>query len=242
MNNCVNEIRELETLFSSNEYDGAGTSAFVIEEGTIPIMVSAPHAVNQYREGQRKWADRYTGGIARYLREVTGCHVIYSCMYTQSDPNYDQPGINQYQGELLSYLQERPIYLLLDLHGASARREYAVEMGTAPDPQEVADDTAQGDPSLHRYQFVDDDIRAILERRFAQLPLEHRDVWKNIVFGGGGQNTVTKFISGHSGTACIQLEVNANYRDPEQAEAMTCLVEGLVEIIEHFAAIDWEHV
>lgn len=39
MSNCVTEIRELETLFSSREYDGAGTTAFVIEEGTIPIIL-----------------------------------------------------------------------------------------------------------------------------------------------------------------------------------------------------------
>lgn len=26
-------------------------------------MVSAPHAINQFRNGQVKWADMYTGGI-----------------------------------------------------------------------------------------------------------------------------------------------------------------------------------
>ena len=90
MNNCLRKIKRLEKLFSDNFYNGSGKTAFNIEEGRIPIMVSAPHAINQFRDGKVKYADMYTGGIAKYLHEKTGCHVIYSCMYTESDPNYDE--------------------------------------------------------------------------------------------------------------------------------------------------------
>ena len=128
---CIKRINELETLFSDNKYDGRGDSAFHIDNGEIPIMVSAPHAINQYREGKIKWADMYTGGIAKYLSETTRCHAIYSCMFTESDPNYDEGDNNRYQLELKKYVNDNNIKLLLDLHGAAKNREYAVEMGTA---------------------------------------------------------------------------------------------------------------
>ena len=52
MCDCLYKIKEYEKLFSAKKYDGCGDEPFVIEKGSIPIMISAPHAVNQYREGQ----------------------------------------------------------------------------------------------------------------------------------------------------------------------------------------------
>lgn len=60
-------------------------------------MVSVPHAVNHYRNGKIKLADRYTGGIARYLHKVTNCHLIYNCKFNNCDYNYDTYNSNKYQ-------------------------------------------------------------------------------------------------------------------------------------------------
>ena len=152
MINCLRKIKRLERLFSDNFYNGSGKTAFNIEEGRIPIMVSAPHAINQFRDGKVKYADMYTGGIAKYLHEKTGCHVIYSCMYTESDPNYDEFEVNKYQHELLEYVNKHNIILLIDIHGAAKERDYAVEMGTAPSPEQLVENEfenpANEDPSL----------------------------------------------------------------------------------------------
>ncbi len=239
MNIPINEIKALETLFSDNQYNGSGSEAFIIEKGTIPVMISAPHAVNQYRDGKLKWADRYTGGIARYLHRATGCHLICSCMFTKADPNYDPPGKNPYQDALRGYLNNNRVRLLIDLHGAAREREYAVEMGTAPERDQASGVCREEDPSLHEHPFVAPQIKEILEKNFRDLTADRREIWKNRLFDAGDQNTVTKFISENTDVACIQLEINGIYRDPENEKEFSALVASLTEIIEYFAFCDW---
>ncbi len=231
MENCIDKIKKFETLFSDNQYNGSGKTAFVIEEGNIPIMISAPHAVNQFREGQVKWADMYTGGIARYLHEITGCHLIYSCMFTKSDPNYDEPGINKYQDTLQKFVNEHKVVFLIDLHGASKKREYALELGTVPKQSIIQGKEYEQDSSLHEYKIVSNLIKNIFEKNFQSLSLETKDIWKNKIFNAGDQNTVTKYISENTSTACVQLEINRLYRDPENKEAFNALITGLYELI-----------
>ena len=244
MNNCLRKIKRLEKLFSDNYYNGSGKTAFNIEEGSIPIMVSAPHAINQFRDGKVKYADMYTGGIAKYLHEKTGCHVIYSCMYTESDPNYDEFEVNKYQQELLEYVNKHNIILLLDIHGAAKEREYAVEMGTAPDLKQLSENNtvnnSEEDPSLQQYKFIDDIIRIIFEDEFQHHSIAQKNVVKNMIFHAGDQNTVTKCISEKTNTSCIQLEINGNYRNPDNANEFISLVNSLITIIDFFNKIDWK--
>lgn len=239
MNAIIEEIKKLEALFSDNQYNGHGASPFYVEEGNIPIMVSAPHAVNHFRMGGLKWADMYTGGIARYLHQITGCHLIYSCRFTQTDPNYDPISTNDYQNSLKEYIGNHKVIVLLDLHGAAKKRDYAVEMGTAPQSARLGIECSD-DPSLHGYTFIAELIKMILEGKFENLSNGKKEVWKNRIFNAGTQNTVTKFISENTNTACIQLEINGIYRDPENEEEFLCLVGGLQKIINVLAAIDWD--
>ena len=236
MNEIIERVKQLEVLFSDNGYNGSGDKAFFIEKGNIPIIVSAPHAINQFRSGQMKWADMYTGGIARYLHEATGCHIIYSARFSESDPNYDPVGQNKYQDTLKEYLEKHPVAVLLDLHGASKTRGYAVEMGTAPekDPKRYEED-----PSLHEYKFISEIVKRIFENQFKELPTENKRICKNEIFDAGDQNTVTKFISENTHTACIQLEINRNYRDPENEFEFVSLIDGLTKIIDTLSHIDW---
>ena len=238
---CIETVKALETLFSNNMYNGSGDCAFQIEKGSVSVMISAPHAVNGFREGKTKWADLFTGGIARYLHEVMGCHVIYSCKYTESDPNYDPPGMNKYHDELVKYLERHKVFLLMDIHGSTKAREYAVEMGTAPGRDPITNAVKDEDPSLKGYEFIDDVIKEIFEEQFKDYPIEQKSVWKNVIFPAEKQNTVTKYISSNTETACIQLEINGHYRDPENEELFAGLIEALVKIVEYFSKLDWNN-
>lgn len=239
MNECISKIKEYERNFSDNQYDGVGKTAFEIHEGDIPVMISAPHAINQYRDGEVKWADMYTGGISKYVYDNTHCHIIYSSKFTETDPNYDEPGKNKYQEELEKYIKSHDIRLLIDIHGAAKKREYAVEMGTAPIRDSVSGEIVTDDVSLLGNTFISEDIKSILENSFKELKVEKKEIWKNIIFDAGDQNTVTKYISSVTNTACIQLEINGLYRDPDNEEAFTSLVNALNEIVLHFSRIDW---
>ena len=93
----LRRIQKYERQFSRHKYNGSSKPGFHIIPGTIPLMISAPHAVNQFRKEEVKWADKYTGAIAILLHKLTGCHVIYASGYTGGDPNYDALDSNPYQ-------------------------------------------------------------------------------------------------------------------------------------------------
>lgn len=241
MKDHLNSIMELELFFSANSYNGNGKKAFEIEKGNIPVMISAPHAVNQFRNGKIKYADTYTGAIAKYLHMVTGCHAIYSSKYTETDPNYDLPQNNNYQRKLKKYILDNEIYLLIDIHGASKERKFIIEMGTASIKEKNNVFSDECDPSLQEYQFIDDIIKEKFENELEGKVLKQNIVWKNVLFCAGKQNTITKYISKNTNAACIQIEINNNYRNPEQRENFNILIKCFIELIDIFSKIDWKY-
>ncbi len=232
--NCIEWIGILEKVFSDNNYNGSGEDSFFIKKGIGKIMVSAPHAINHYRNGNIKLADMYTGGIALYLHEITGCHIICTSSFRYSDPNYDSIDINVYQQALRKYVEENKIAFVLDLHGAALNRNYAMEIGTAPNESDEAD------PSLHQYKYIVNNIRDIFEPRFLQLDNEKSEIWKNRIFDAGSQNTITKYITDNTRAAGLQLEINALYRNPANEKECSIFMEGLVELIKQLQIIEWE--
>ena len=82
MSDFFEQIKLNEKLFSTKGYDGIAGDNYKIISGNIPVMLSAPHAVNHFRNGQKKWADLFTGGIAVYLQQITGCHLIYNACFS----------------------------------------------------------------------------------------------------------------------------------------------------------------
>ncbi|MBR0339391.1 MAG: hypothetical protein IIX40_04255, partial [Alistipes sp.] len=127
----VARIAKFEKQFSRNDYNGGGSVDFEIKEGVIPVMISAPHSVKMRRDGTVKGPDKLTGAIALLLQEMTGCHLIYSTRFSESDPNYAIEN-NAYQAALADYVKSHDVEIVIDLHGAKSSREFAVEMGTAP--------------------------------------------------------------------------------------------------------------
>lgn len=236
------QIAENEKIFSANNYDGNVGENYKIIRGNIPIMLSAPHSVNHFRNGQKKWADLWTGGIALYLQQITGCHLIYNACFAEKDPNFDVPENNDYQTALKQYLKNTPIYVLLDLHGSSASREYAVELGTAPLPDKSEQEKQEDLTSLHSIKIIEDVVMSSFNQNFAKLETPKKSVWKNKVFSAGGQNTVTKGISENTYTACLQLEINAEYRNPNNQAQFTALITALQQIIQKLSALNWSEI
>ena len=241
------QIEKNERIFSVNNYDGISGDNYKVVKGSIPIMLSAPHSVNHFRGNQKKWADLYTGGIALYLQQTTGCHLIYNACYTEKDPNFDAPECNDYQVLLKKYLQKMteehcPIYMLLDLHGSAATREYAVELGTAPNPKLSEIEKNTDLTSLHGHKFVEDIVVRMFNENFSSLNTQKKLVWKNKLFTAGGANTVTKNISDNTRTDCLQLEINGEYRNPNNKEQFNALIVSLTQIIHKLAEIDWEDI
>lgn len=216
----LNRLKELECQFSCNLYNGDNKTDFIILKGYIPIIISAPHATNRYRNGELKYADKLTGAIAMLLNEINGCHVICSKSPNNYDPNFDIIN-NKYQKRLLNYIIKNNIKLLLDLHGSSTERKYAIDVGT------LNNDLI----SLKKYK----NIINLLKKTFQIVSKgkETKKITINNVFSGGKQNTITKFISRNSQCACAQLEINGLYRNLKNKENVLNLINTLIKIIEN---------
>lgn len=236
----IKKLSKLEKKFSRHKYNGSGNKGFTIKAGSIPVIISAPHSVNHSRQGALKVADKYTGAIALLLHEMTGCHVIYATNNNQTDPNFDEYESNLYQKSLVDYVTTNGIRVLIDLHGSDTSRPYAVELGTAPKKNENGE--IEGNPyvSLIGHDFICRIIRLSFEYVFSLLKTDSsKDIWENTCFAASLQNTITKSVSSRSETACIQLEINGNYRNPSCPDNLHSLLEGLKIIITLLSKVHW---
>lgn len=215
------KIDKYAKQFQKNNYNGRTEkgSHFVIKEGKCKIMISAPHAVNHYREGAVKYADINTGVIANILHEQCDCPIIYTCGYAEADANWDDPAICAYKQALKKYIDENDIKLLIDVHGSKESSDLAFEFGTVD----------QNDKSLQGFGFVDELFRICLEKYIGDFC--GKRIGKNIVFSAAKSSTVTNYISTACGIPCIQIEINKLFREGkgclQTIEAFMCAINAL---------------
>ena len=55
----------------------------------MPVVISAPHAVNRFLQGKMKYAEIFTGGITEYLQKQTNCRLICATCSAGLDANDD---------------------------------------------------------------------------------------------------------------------------------------------------------
>lgn len=102
-------------------------SNFIYKKGKLPILLSASHAVKQYRESQIKLSDYLTGPLTMYLAEKVNCSYFVRTFNANDDPNYPL-GVtlkqveNEYLRSLIAFLREYRHFLVVDIHGASNRK------------------------------------------------------------------------------------------------------------------------
>lgn len=115
------EINELENLQFNDDY--------IIKKGTIPILFTAPHTMNQTREdGTIKLSEPYTKAIALYLNK----HFNVNCMIKINDTGLDanRDSRDKFKIELLRFIKNNNIKLVIDLHGSAKSRDFDIEFGT----------------------------------------------------------------------------------------------------------------
>lgn len=115
------EINALELLEIDSDY--------IIEKGSIPILFTAPHTMNQIRtDGSIKLSEPYTKAIALYLNK----HYNVSCMIKIKDTKIDSNRDNndEFKKELIRFIKKNHIKLVIDLHGADKNRDFDIEFGT----------------------------------------------------------------------------------------------------------------
>jgi len=172
------------------------TDPFLYLPGTLPVLVSAPHAVRHIRRKAIKQSDIFTGAIACLLQQITGCHVLAVTRLYGGDPNWDQPCL--YKERLAGIVAEKGIRMVIDLHGAGGDHPFDLELGTM-----------HGASLCGREGFLPLIEAACREAGLCRIAVDQ-------VFTAAGQATVTAFTAGKLGIPAVQVELNRRYRAPQQ--------------------------
>ena len=209
-------LSSLEERFSSHSYEGRGPE-LLIEEDSIPILVSAPHAVTQTREGKDKRTEILTGALALWLHEEAGVHVFCRARSDGHDPNFDAFEENAYQRELVRYCLEHRISCVLDLHGAASDRGFGADIGTG----------GKEHLSLLGHKFLLDLMDASLVQTVGKLGRFDDAVVHNGVFAAAGPHTIGRNVSERAQVPALQLEINGQLRNVANPSAVAALAKGL---------------
>lgn len=124
------EILGLEADFANNEYFGTNVwteEKYRVLSGNIPVLISAPHSVNQLRGDDVREAEKYTGALARYLSYATGSFAIFQ-LFTHADPNFDSD--HNYKNGIINLIEVNGIKLLIDIHSSTFKDDTDIDIVT----------------------------------------------------------------------------------------------------------------
>lgn len=193
-----------------------GESWFVALPGNSNVLVSAPHATAQTREGKMKFADAGTGALAVTLNALAKARTLYTTRMSPTDPNfYDD---NAYKQKLKEMIAGRKPKLVLDLHASHWYRPYDIDFGTM-----------NGQSIRGHHIWV---------RRLAENlgRAGFRDFSQDY-FPGATNQTVTKFVHG-LGVPCLQLEINETWLNLFNEAGMKIAGDASPEISEDILRVD----
>lgn len=183
---AVTVAKELDGRKDQSPPDGI--KWFEVRKGGLPVIVTAPHSTQPFREGKYRFSDGgSTAGLAVALHEICNISILYTTYPSPSDPNfYDDNDFKNQLGKLITEI--KPI-MLLDVHASHPYRPYEVDLGTM-----------NGLSVLDDKQF----IPALLDA-FKQEGLVSTSVdW----FAASNNQTITKYASS-KGVPSVQLEFSA---------------------------------
>jgi len=205
-------IRNQETQFISNNYFGSSEKDYEYKKGSIPILISAPHTVKQWRNESYKSADIYTGALAKTLHESTGAHVIYKAS-TNGDENYTTEE-TEYRKKIKDIVAKNDIKVIIDLHGMSSDKESNIDIGTG----------SSSNVNLLGQNYI---------LSLVGSSLGNNNYTVNKYFSGGKTYTMSGYCSSNIGVPTLQLEINKKYRTSDSenfsymANKLTAMINNL---------------
>lgn len=208
------KISSLELPFSANNFMGLENNPpHLILSGSIPIMISAPHAVTQLRNGNLKPSDAFTGAFSMGLHETLGCHTIIKSKYDGTDPN-SQSG-QAYRDALSSHIKLHDVRFVLDLHCMNPHRNVDIILGTN------FYKNLQG----HKH-WVDIFLSSMHYYGITSIGID-QDLTASARFN------VSRTIAESHGIPCLQVEMNLHSIHPEKhPKKMRNIFRGLTTFIQ----------
>jgi hypothetical protein len=208
----IRSMRQLESdVISCDRQD---TDYFGYIEGSIPVLISAPHGAKHFRTRENRWKaeDACTSALAIQLGKITGAHVIYLKNKSFEDPNHDVRTL--YKDFIAEIVRKHGIRFIADLHGASGSRKFKVDIGILDD--QIAKSSC---PTL----------KPVIQKAFQGFQSNPF----NQHFRANGRGTITYFAKHSLGIEAAQFEINARYRIVN-CELSTNQEQKLLELLERF--------
>ena len=200
--NFEKEINELELSKFERDY--------IIKKGSLPILFTAPHTMKQIREDKTiKLSEPYTKAIALYLNKNFNVNAMIKIKDTGLDTNIDNR--DEFKTELLRFIKDNNIKLVIDLHGSDKKREFDIELGTLNN--------------------LSADFSTIKELEEAFKENGINNIVHNDPFKGGA---ITKYIYGINDVDVIQVEINGKYRDYNNIDYLQKLVNSFENFIKQY--------
>ena len=196
------EISYLETLVFDTDY--------IIKKGCLPILFTAPHTMEQVREdGTIKPSEVFTKAIALYLNHYANVNAMIKIKDTGLDSNRDNR--DEFKTELLRFIKDNNIKLVIDLHGSKKEREFDLEFGTMNN--------------------LSADFSTIKELENSFLTNGISNITHNDPFKGGA---ITQYVYGLKDVDIIQLEINSRFRDFDNIDQLELICKSLIDFIKHY--------
>lgn len=200
--NFEEEINELELLIFDTDY--------IVRKGNIPILFTASHTMKQIREdGSIKLNEPYTKAIALYLNKHFNVNAMVKIHDTGLDSNKDNR--DEFKIELLRFIKNNNIKLVIDLHGSDESRDFDIEFGT-----------------LNNLS-ADFSIIKELKEAFTENGI-HKVIYNNPFKGGA----ITKYVCGLKDVDVIQVEINAKYRNFNSIDNLEMLCRSFENFIKQY--------
>lgn len=183
--NDFSAFERIEEIFQNESLPGERD--FVLEDGNSKIILSAPHTVEQLREGKIKASERRTGVIIMLLKQLLACPIIYKTRNENNDANYDEE--SSYRNELVKFIKEKEAGCVLDFHISAPSRPYSVDIGTG-----------YGENICSR-----NDLQEIIVNG---LKKNYERITVDAVFSASNPNTVSATVGKKAKIPAFQIEIN----------------------------------
>lgn len=99
----------------------------VVITGNNNILISAPHGVEQTRNGKSKVYEPGSVTTGLYLQKQTGSFFIAKTKSNNDDANYDEQ--SSYKDSIKDLIRADKIKYIIDLHGLAETRECEINLG-----------------------------------------------------------------------------------------------------------------
>ena len=175
--------------------------------GSASVVLTAPHAGWQTRNGRPKLPDSGTGGLAEMMAERSDALAITVSGNQLDDPNFDT-SIGPFKATVLAELAEHPF--VIDLHALRRSRPIDIDIGLGPAP----DATTQ-------LLAVELQRRACAAGFVATI---------NDPFDARPPGTITAFAQTH-GAQALQIEINSRLLNSDNPDRLKALIEWLDGVV-----------